>query len=162
MQKQNKIQWPLIPNQNITEREIMSFGDLLYCCILVIIKYSQNIEVVILKNKLNSRFGEINSCRLHEYSVFMRLQSIQSHNAPLNGWNGVMCLQINIFCVWGSCVCMLKSSPPDKPKCCILPAEHRCIESAKIRNKYPDRVPVSGLHSSPLEEDRGPVAFAFH
>uniref|UniRef100_A0A4W6C5I9 GABA type A receptor associated protein like 2 n=1 Tax=Lates calcarifer TaxID=8187 RepID=A0A4W6C5I9_LATCA len=25
---------------------------------------------------------------------------------------------------------------------CFCPAEHRCIESAKIRNKYPDRVPV--------------------
>lgn len=24
------------------------------------------------------------------------------------------------------------------------PSEHRCVESAKIRNKYPDRVPVSG------------------
>ncbi|TNN36113.1 Gamma-aminobutyric acid receptor-associated protein-like 2 [Liparis tanakae] len=25
---------------------------------------------------------------------------------------------------------------------CLLPSEHRCVESAKIRNKYPDRVPV--------------------
>lgn len=25
----------------------------------------------------------------------------------------------------------------------FCPTEHRCIESAKIRNKYPDRVPVS-------------------
>lgn len=24
-----------------------------------------------------------------------------------------------------------------------LSSEHRCVESAKIRNKYPDRVPVS-------------------
>uniref|UniRef100_A0A667YD91 GABA type A receptor associated protein like 2 n=1 Tax=Myripristis murdjan TaxID=586833 RepID=A0A667YD91_9TELE len=24
----------------------------------------------------------------------------------------------------------------------FCPSEHRCIESAKIRNKYPDRVPV--------------------
>lgn len=26
----------------------------------------------------------------------------------------------------------------------VSPSEHRCVESAKIRNKYPDRVPVSG------------------
>lgn len=25
----------------------------------------------------------------------------------------------------------------------FCPPEHRCVESAKIRNKYPDRVPVS-------------------
>lgn len=25
----------------------------------------------------------------------------------------------------------------------VSPSEHRCVESAKIRNKYPDRVPVS-------------------
>lgn len=28
---------------------------------------------------------------------------------------------------------------------CVSPIEHRCVESAKIRAKYPDRVPVSGL-----------------
>lgn len=28
---------------------------------------------------------------------------------------------------------------------CVSPTEHRCVESAKIRAKYPDRVPVSGL-----------------
>uniref|UniRef100_A0AAX7UJ78 Gamma-aminobutyric acid receptor-associated protein-like 2 n=1 Tax=Astatotilapia calliptera TaxID=8154 RepID=A0AAX7UJ78_ASTCA len=28
------------------------------------------------------------------------------------------------------------------PRVSLSPAEHRCIESAKIRNKYPDRVPV--------------------
>lgn len=27
----------------------------------------------------------------------------------------------------------------------FCPPEHRCIESAKIRNKYPDRVPVSDV-----------------
>lgn len=27
----------------------------------------------------------------------------------------------------------------------VSPPEHRCVESAKIRAKYPDRVPVSGL-----------------
>lgn len=39
----------------------------------------------------------------------------------------------------------------------VSPSEHRCVESAKIRNKYPDRVPVSeqsggwgATHFSPL------------
>lgn len=29
------------------------------------------------------------------------------------------------------------------PTRCVCPTEHRCVESAKIRAKYPDRVPVS-------------------
>ncbi|KAG8514681.1 Gamma-aminobutyric acid receptor-associated protein-like 2 [Galemys pyrenaicus] len=32
---------------------------------------------------------------------------------------------------------------PDPPSSrCVSPVEHRCVESAKIRAKYPDRVPV--------------------
>lgn len=49
---------------------------------------------------------------------------------------------------------------------CVSPTEHRCVESAKIRAKYPDRVPVSGLHApSPhchlclLVLKRGPRSF---
>lgn len=33
-------------------------------------------------------------------------------------------------------------------------AEHRCVESAKIRNKYPDRVPVSGHWTAPFMAHR--------
>lgn len=57
------------------------------------------------------------------------------------------------FCVSGVFPCVLEvfltrkssfdESCTNTNVLCVFSPEHRCIESAKIRNKYPDRVPVS-------------------
>lgn len=55
----------------------------------------------------------------------------------LGGLTGVV---VQMVSAWMVCLSRFVIINTSVASC---PPEHRCIESAKIRNKYPDRVPVS-------------------